>query len=168
MKTSLSGNEDEMTLQNVYDLCISLCQQVNDQAKEIKLLKAKITKLKKQAKPVIKHFKAYSPEDYKPRNKKLASFSTNRSKAKATSKEKEKWSIVEGLEDIEKEDLEEEDESESEKMNIPQAVKKFKQLEQQEYEGNRIQAEKLPRARKSNSAIEERASSFKIQLGSAQ
>ncbi|GJR74452.1 hypothetical protein Tco_0086817 [Tanacetum coccineum] len=30
-----------------------------DQAKEIKLLKAQITKLKKQAKPVIKHFKAY-------------------------------------------------------------------------------------------------------------
>ncbi|GJV45355.1 reverse transcriptase domain-containing protein [Tanacetum coccineum] len=57
--TSLSGNEDEMTLQNVYDLCISLCQQVTDQAKEIQLLKAKITKLKKQAKPVIKHFKAY-------------------------------------------------------------------------------------------------------------
>ncbi|GJX51769.1 ribonuclease H-like domain-containing protein [Tanacetum coccineum] len=49
--TSLSGNEDDMTLQNVYDLCISLCKQVSDQAKEIKLLKAKITKLKKQAKP---------------------------------------------------------------------------------------------------------------------
>ncbi|GJW50891.1 putative ribonuclease H-like domain-containing protein [Tanacetum coccineum] len=51
---SLSGNEDDMTLQNVYDLCISLCQQVSDQAKEIKLLKAKITKLKKkrEAKPV--------------------------------------------------------------------------------------------------------------------
>ncbi|GKC84989.1 hypothetical protein Tco_1140706 [Tanacetum coccineum] len=48
-----------MTLLNVYDLCISLCQQVSDQAKEIKLLKAQITKLKKQAKPVIKHFKAY-------------------------------------------------------------------------------------------------------------
>ncbi|GJW87948.1 hypothetical protein Tco_0163288, partial [Tanacetum coccineum] len=31
----------------------------SDQAKEIKLLKAKITKLKKQAQPVIKHFKAY-------------------------------------------------------------------------------------------------------------
>ncbi|GJY06190.1 hypothetical protein Tco_0373244 [Tanacetum coccineum] len=57
--TSLSGNEDDMTLQNVYDLCISLCKQVSDQAKEIKLLKAKITKLKKQAKPVIKHHKAY-------------------------------------------------------------------------------------------------------------
>ncbi|GKC07342.1 hypothetical protein Tco_0998952 [Tanacetum coccineum] len=57
--TSLSGNEDEMTLQNVYDLCISLCKQVSDQAKEIKLLKAKIKRLKKQATPVIKHFKAY-------------------------------------------------------------------------------------------------------------
>ncbi|GKC62440.1 hypothetical protein Tco_1095038 [Tanacetum coccineum] len=57
--TSLSGNEDDMTLQNVYDLCISLCKQVSDQAKEIKLLKAQITKLKKQAKPVIKHHKAY-------------------------------------------------------------------------------------------------------------
>ncbi|GJT31168.1 hypothetical protein Tco_0911443 [Tanacetum coccineum] len=56
---SLSGNEDDMTLPNVYDLCISLCKQVSDQAKEIKLLKAQITKLKKQAKPVIKHFKAY-------------------------------------------------------------------------------------------------------------
>ncbi|GKF69546.1 hypothetical protein Tco_0202603, partial [Tanacetum coccineum] len=51
-----------MTLQNVYHLCISLCKQVTDQAKKqakIKLLKAQITKLKKQAKPVIKHFKAY-------------------------------------------------------------------------------------------------------------
>ncbi|GKF95241.1 hypothetical protein Tco_0287976, partial [Tanacetum coccineum] len=57
--TSLSGNEDDMTLQNVYDLCIYLCKQVSDQAKEIKLLKAQITKLKKQAKLVIKHFKAY-------------------------------------------------------------------------------------------------------------
>ncbi|GJT83000.1 hypothetical protein Tco_1057342 [Tanacetum coccineum] len=32
---------------------------VSDQAKEIKLLKAKITKLKRKANPVIKHFKAY-------------------------------------------------------------------------------------------------------------
>ncbi|GJY93229.1 putative ribonuclease H-like domain-containing protein [Tanacetum coccineum] len=57
--TSLLGNEDDMTLPNVYDLYISLCQQVINQAKEIKILKAKIKKLKKQAKPVIKHFKAY-------------------------------------------------------------------------------------------------------------
>ncbi|GJT52624.1 hypothetical protein Tco_0978781 [Tanacetum coccineum] len=56
---SLSGIEGDMTLQSVYDLCLSLCAQVSDQAKEIKDLKAQITKLKKQAKPVIKHHKAY-------------------------------------------------------------------------------------------------------------
>ncbi|GJS38007.1 hypothetical protein Tco_0536389 [Tanacetum coccineum] len=56
---SLSGNEGDMTIQGVYDLCLSLCKQVLDQAKEIQALKAKITKLKKQAKPVIKHHKAY-------------------------------------------------------------------------------------------------------------
>ncbi|GKA35715.1 hypothetical protein Tco_0722206, partial [Tanacetum coccineum] len=49
--TSLSGNEDAMTLQNVYDLCISLCKQVSDQAKEIELLKAKIKRLQKKATP---------------------------------------------------------------------------------------------------------------------
>ncbi|GJX20492.1 hypothetical protein Tco_0223169 [Tanacetum coccineum] len=48
-----------MTLQNVYDLCISLCKQVSDQAKEIQLLKAKINKLKKQAQPVIKHHRSW-------------------------------------------------------------------------------------------------------------
>ncbi|GKE92623.1 hypothetical protein Tco_1573718, partial [Tanacetum coccineum] len=38
---------------------ISHALTVSDQAKEIKLLKAKITKLKRKANPVIKHFKAY-------------------------------------------------------------------------------------------------------------
>ncbi|GJX82037.1 hypothetical protein Tco_0331518 [Tanacetum coccineum] len=56
---SLSGNEGDMTLQSVNDLCLSLCAQVSDQAKEIQLLKAQITKLKKQAKPVIKHHRAW-------------------------------------------------------------------------------------------------------------
>ncbi|GKF61224.1 hypothetical protein Tco_0181278 [Tanacetum coccineum] len=56
---SLSGNESDMTIQDVYDICLSLCKQVSDQAKEIQDLKAQITKLKKQAKPVIKHHKAY-------------------------------------------------------------------------------------------------------------
>ncbi|GJS38425.1 ribonuclease H-like domain-containing protein [Tanacetum coccineum] len=56
---SLLGNEGDMTIQGVYDLCLSLCKQVSDQAKEIQVLKAQITKLKKQAKPVIKHHKAY-------------------------------------------------------------------------------------------------------------
>ncbi|GJX58312.1 hypothetical protein Tco_0289702 [Tanacetum coccineum] len=56
---SLSGTEGGMTLQSVYDLCISLCTQVTDQAKEIKNLKAQIKKLKKQAKPVITHYRAW-------------------------------------------------------------------------------------------------------------
>ncbi|GKB08953.1 hypothetical protein Tco_0837265, partial [Tanacetum coccineum] len=56
---SLSGNEGEMTLQSVYDLCISLCTQVSDQAKEIQHLKAQIKKLKKQAKPVVTHHRAW-------------------------------------------------------------------------------------------------------------
>ncbi|GJU27524.1 putative ribonuclease H-like domain-containing protein [Tanacetum coccineum] len=32
--TSLSGNEDAMTLQNVYDLCISLCKQIESVSKQ--------------------------------------------------------------------------------------------------------------------------------------
>ncbi|GKE98847.1 hypothetical protein Tco_0022198 [Tanacetum coccineum] len=56
---SLSGNEDGLTLQSVYDLCVSLYKQVTDQAKEIKHLKAQIKKLKKKAKPVIIHHRAW-------------------------------------------------------------------------------------------------------------
>ncbi|GJW20800.1 hypothetical protein Tco_0031422 [Tanacetum coccineum] len=56
---SLSGNEGGMTLQSVYDLCISLCTQVTDQAKEIKHFKEHIKKLKKRAKPVITHNRAW-------------------------------------------------------------------------------------------------------------
>ncbi|GJY78003.1 hypothetical protein Tco_0483804 [Tanacetum coccineum] len=63
---SLSGNEDGLTLQSVYDLCISLCTQVTDQAKEIKHLKAQIKKLKKKAKPVITHHKAWMKSGRKP------------------------------------------------------------------------------------------------------
>ncbi|GKF56719.1 hypothetical protein Tco_0167059, partial [Tanacetum coccineum] len=56
---SLSGNEGDMTLQSVYDLCISLCSHVTDQAKQIKQLKAQIKNLKKKAKPIIAHHKAW-------------------------------------------------------------------------------------------------------------
>ncbi|GJX39079.1 gag-pol polyprotein [Tanacetum coccineum] len=45
---SLLGNADGLTLQSVYDLCVSLCKQVTDQAKEIKHLKAHIKKLKQK------------------------------------------------------------------------------------------------------------------------
>ncbi|GKE84473.1 hypothetical protein Tco_1558215 [Tanacetum coccineum] len=63
---SLSGNEGGMTLQSVYDLCISLYTQVTDQAKEIRHLKAQIKKLKKKAKPVITHHKAWKKSGRKP------------------------------------------------------------------------------------------------------
>ncbi|GJX23190.1 hypothetical protein Tco_0227635 [Tanacetum coccineum] len=56
---SLSGNEDGLTLQSVYDLCVSFCKQVTIQAKEIKDLKAQIKKLKKKARPMITHHKAW-------------------------------------------------------------------------------------------------------------
>ncbi|GJT34567.1 hypothetical protein Tco_0924986, partial [Tanacetum coccineum] len=55
---SLLGNEDGLTLQSVYDLCVSLCKQVIIQAKQIKDLKAQIKKLKKKARPMITHHKA--------------------------------------------------------------------------------------------------------------
>ncbi|GJT44235.1 hypothetical protein Tco_0952950 [Tanacetum coccineum] len=48
---SLSGNEDGLTLQSVYDLCVSLCKQVTNQDTQIKDLKAQIKKLKKKARP---------------------------------------------------------------------------------------------------------------------
>ncbi|GJS56825.1 hypothetical protein Tco_0651609 [Tanacetum coccineum] len=56
---SLLGNEDGLTLQSVYDLCVSLCKQVTAQAKEIKALKAQVKKLKKGVKPLLTHHKAW-------------------------------------------------------------------------------------------------------------
>ncbi|GKC09178.1 hypothetical protein Tco_1000788, partial [Tanacetum coccineum] len=56
---SLSRNEDGLTLQSVYDLCVFLCKQVTTQAAEIKDLKAQIKQLKKKARPVINHHKAW-------------------------------------------------------------------------------------------------------------
>ncbi|GKA23681.1 hypothetical protein Tco_0709714 [Tanacetum coccineum] len=56
---SLSGNEDGLTLQSVYDLCVSLCKQVTAQAKEIQNLKAQVKKLKKGVKPLITHHKSW-------------------------------------------------------------------------------------------------------------
>ncbi|GJV51478.1 hypothetical protein Tco_1447219 [Tanacetum coccineum] len=49
----------EVPNESLPDSTFAQPSEVSDQAKEIKLLKAKINKLKKQAKPVIKHHKAY-------------------------------------------------------------------------------------------------------------
>ncbi|GKC11955.1 reverse transcriptase domain-containing protein [Tanacetum coccineum] len=159
--TSLSGNEDEMTLQNVYDLCISLCQQVSDQAKEIKLLKAKITKLKKQANPVIKHHRAYlksvSLHQRFPRNSyskkhrvhKESVSKQGRKKAKGESTVQKDPLFDEMPEDkidhMETENAQSEGRTRekvcSEDDDIPQAVKKFKQLESDEELARKVQEE---------------------------
>ncbi|GJR79956.1 putative ribonuclease H-like domain-containing protein [Tanacetum coccineum] len=69
---SLSGNEGDMTLQSVYDLCISLCTQVTDQAKEIKHLKAQIKKLKKQATKIHPKLSSCSALYVSPRSRAVA------------------------------------------------------------------------------------------------
>ncbi|GJS57188.1 hypothetical protein Tco_0651972 [Tanacetum coccineum] len=56
---SPSGNEDGLTLQNVYDLFLSLCKQVTAQAKEITALKAQLTKFRRKARPLISHHQAW-------------------------------------------------------------------------------------------------------------
>ncbi|GKA59007.1 hypothetical protein Tco_0758320 [Tanacetum coccineum] len=52
-------NEDGLTLQSVYNLCVSLCKHVTTQAAQIKYLKSQIKQLKKKAKPVISHHNAW-------------------------------------------------------------------------------------------------------------
>ncbi|GKB81767.1 ribonuclease H-like domain-containing protein [Tanacetum coccineum] len=55
---SQSGTKDNLTLQSMYDLCVSLCKQVTTQAANIKDLKAQIKQLKKKARPGRKTFKS--------------------------------------------------------------------------------------------------------------
>ncbi|GKG12520.1 hypothetical protein Tco_0346757, partial [Tanacetum coccineum] len=56
---SLSGNEDGLILQSVYDLYVSLYKQITTQVAQIKDLKSQIKQLKKKAKPVITHHEAW-------------------------------------------------------------------------------------------------------------
>ncbi|GJZ24526.1 hypothetical protein Tco_0561985 [Tanacetum coccineum] len=183
---SLSGNEGEMTLQSVYDLCLSLCAHVTDQAKEIQHLKAQIKKLKKQAKPVIHHHRACRKglleakifkeilylmrflkiqliiwkqrivdEDKEIEENVLSTedvLSTDKDKV-STDKEKvstdrpivstdgyHKFSTDRQIESTDGQ-RKEDDESESESDGIPEAEKKFKQLESDEEMARKIQEE---------------------------
>ncbi|GJY00994.1 hypothetical protein Tco_0359146 [Tanacetum coccineum] len=105
----------------------------------------------------------------------IATLLLNMSQAKAASKEKEKGVELREIDpkDKGKKKIVEEDESESEDDDIPQAVKKFKQLESDEemarkiqeeweveearIEADRILAEKLQEQEREQSIIEERA-----------
>ncbi|GJZ15552.1 hypothetical protein Tco_0551229 [Tanacetum coccineum] len=77
----LSGNKDGLTLQSIYDLYVSLCQQVTTQVAKIKALKAQIKQLKKKAKPVIHHHKAWCRVMRLKKSKKRRSVSKQRRKA---------------------------------------------------------------------------------------
>ncbi|GJV23970.1 hypothetical protein Tco_1376665 [Tanacetum coccineum] len=276
---SLSRNEGDMTLQSVYDLCLSLCAQVSDQAKKIQHLKAQIKNLKKQTKPgkfakgepsvyrdplfddipedTLDHMETenaqvmgrtrdivgdekeideniLSTEDVlstdnekvstdkekvstdrpivstdgskvstdrqiegtdkqieSTNEQRKAKVLLNMSQAKAVSKEKEKGVELKDIEETDiprptstrslltlkplpkidpkdkgKKKIEEEDESESESDGIPEAEKKFKQLEsdeemarkiQEEIEADRLLAEKLQEQEREQFTIEERA-----------
>ncbi|GJZ59950.1 hypothetical protein Tco_0615766 [Tanacetum coccineum] len=63
---SLSGYKDGLTLQSVYDLCVSLRKHVTTQAVQIKDLKSQIKQINKKAKPVITHHKAWMKSGRKP------------------------------------------------------------------------------------------------------
>ncbi|GKB15954.1 hypothetical protein Tco_0849877 [Tanacetum coccineum] len=66
---SLSGNEDGLTLQSVYDLCVSLCKQVTDQCKKPKKLNTKIERHISEAsvrKPILEQKSMYLNKEEKP------------------------------------------------------------------------------------------------------
>ncbi|GKA45424.1 putative ribonuclease H-like domain-containing protein [Tanacetum coccineum] len=87
----------------------------------------------------------------------IATLLINMSKAKATTKEKEKGVELKDIDpkDKGKKKIEEEDESESEDDDIPQAVKKFKQLESDEELARKVQEEWEAEEEKNRLAEEE-------------
>ncbi|GJY38644.1 putative ribonuclease H-like domain-containing protein [Tanacetum coccineum] len=67
---SLSGNEDGLTLQSVYDLCVSLCKQVTTQAAQIKDLNVSMKKRlarKKSLKKKLMQKESISKQGRKPK-----------------------------------------------------------------------------------------------------
>ncbi|GKC18803.1 hypothetical protein Tco_1020953 [Tanacetum coccineum] len=110
---SLSGNEGELTLQSVYDLCLSLCAQVSDQAKEILHLKAQIKKLKKQATPVIKHHRAWLQSvSLKQRLARKRSSKKQRVHKESVSKQGRKFAKAQNVSDGDKENRDEDSDKE--------------------------------------------------------
>ncbi|GJR97357.1 putative ribonuclease H-like domain-containing protein [Tanacetum coccineum] len=176
---SLSGNEGDMTLQSVYDLCISLCKQVTDQAKEIKHLKAQI-KLQEASQTYCYYHHKLDPEIYRTRIKKvptkdkdsqlsLDEGTDNRTEARSATPtsltttptmfgddetiaqtERPRPTSTRSLltlkplpkidpKDKGKKKIEEEDESDTESEDIPEAEKKFKQLARDEEMARKLQ-----------------------------
>ncbi|GJT01729.1 putative ribonuclease H-like domain-containing protein [Tanacetum coccineum] len=238
--TSLLGNEDDMTLHNVYDICLSLCKQQrfprNSYSKKHRVHKESVSKQgRKKAKGessvqrdpmfdvmpedkidhmetenaqskvrtnelvdedkeldevrlsteegVSTDFEKVSTDRPIVNDETIATLLINMSKAKAASKEKEKGVELKDVEEIDrprptstrsiltlkplpkidpkdkgKKKIEEEDESESEDDDIPQAVKKFKQVKSDEEMARKIQEEwEAEEQEREQFTIEERA-----------
>ncbi|GJU75845.1 putative ribonuclease H-like domain-containing protein [Tanacetum coccineum] len=194
---SLSGNEGDMTLQSVYDLCLSLCAQEGvistDKEKvstdrpivstdgskvstdrQIEGTEEQIESTDGQRKGTEDHTEEGSATQATQTptstifgdDETIAKVLLNMSQAKAVSREKEKGVELKDIEETDrprptstrslltlkplpkidpkdkgKKKIEEEDESESESDGIPEAEKKFKQLESDEEMARKIQEE---------------------------
>ncbi|GJX73651.1 putative ribonuclease H-like domain-containing protein [Tanacetum coccineum] len=113
------------------DLCLLYVAYVSDQAKEIQLLKAQITKLKKQAKPVIKHHRAWLKSvSLKQRFPSKRFSKKQRVHKESVSKQGRKFTKApkNDPKDKGKKKIEEDDESESESDGIPQMRRSVKHL----------------------------------------
>ncbi|GJT79897.1 hypothetical protein Tco_1054239 [Tanacetum coccineum] len=134
---SLSGNEGEMTLQSVYDLCISLCTQSMD---EECLLEAKISK-----KEILKETMDATESCIQKREESLPQGELHHKDPLFDEIFEIHWHYIlfqkSDPKDKGKKKIEEEDESESESDGIPEAEKKFKQLPSDEEMARKVQEE---------------------------
>ncbi|GJT39948.1 putative ribonuclease H-like domain-containing protein [Tanacetum coccineum] len=158
---SLSGNEGEMTLQSVYDLCLSLCaQQRLEEKRSSKKQWVHKESVSKQGRKFAKgepsvqrdplfdeipedtldHMETENAQDVGRTRDIVGEEKENDENILSTNKEKDLAYLTKSLltlkpllkidpKDKGKKKIEEEDESESESDGIPEAEKKFKQLE---------------------------------------
>ncbi|GJR63863.1 putative ribonuclease H-like domain-containing protein [Tanacetum coccineum] len=149
--TSLSGNEDAMTLQNVYDLCISLCKQMIVSTAETR---------------------SYNDDQVDASEEIFEGTEDQKVSTEEQSKEEIVYKLLkhplsEHTHIQRKMKIEEEDETkkkkkfESEDDDIPQVVKKFKQLENDEELARKVQEEWEAEERKTKIA-EEVAANLKL------
>ncbi|GJT11309.1 hypothetical protein Tco_0858351 [Tanacetum coccineum] len=156
---SLSGNEGEMTLQRVYDLCISLCTQSMDEEclLEAQIDRKEILKETMDAKRVytLDYIETEDAQDVGRTRDVVAEKKENAKDVLSTEDalSTTKKRLIQ-LRQREKE-IDEEDESEVESDGIPEAVKKFKQLASDEEMAKKVQEEWEGEEERKRLAVEE-------------
>ncbi|GJZ39847.1 hypothetical protein Tco_0586410 [Tanacetum coccineum] len=138
---TLLRNEGDMTIQGVYDLCLSLCKQQRFPRKSFsKKHRVHKESVSKQGRKIAKGESLVQRDplfDVMPEDK-IDHMETKMLKVKGTDEQVEGNEVHnEGM----KRKIKEEDESESESDGIPQAEKKFKQLESDEELARKVQEE---------------------------